>query len=306
MGKEISYLRNFCGTIFWYIKECYDKKVQEYLNEGNEITEEYKQALLSKIIEVHLEEVTNSRTVFKEYIDDGFLEENRAVVLEGIDYIFNKHIVSDEQKSRLFSIVKIDIQKLETDNLYSKYSGILMAGYGDSEIYPSICNVKLFGKLGKNLLHEEMKILKIEENGESIIYPVAQTDVINTFINGIDPTFEQMWKAKLEEFSQSALNLVAKKNKKTIQDLYQKIKLELKEYLQENYRGPIFKIVASLPRTNLTEMAEALINITSLRRHVSTDSESVGGPTDVAIISKTDGFIWVKRKNHFNQKKYSA
>lgn len=73
------------------------------------------------------------------------------------------------------------------------------------------------------------------------------------------------------------------------------------DYLDTNYRGPIFNIVSSLPRTNLSEIAEALINITSLRRHVSTDSETVGGPTDVAIIAKADGFTWVKRKKYFEK-----
>jgi hypothetical protein len=31
-------------------------------------------------------------------------------------------------------------------------------------------------------------------------------------------------------------------------------------------------------------------------------SETVGGPVDVAIISKYDGFIWIKRKHYFDKK----
>jgi len=27
--------------------------------------------------------------------------------------------------------------------------------------------------------------------------------------------------------------------------------------------------------------------------------ETVGGPIDVAVISKVDGFIWIKRKHYF-------
>lgn len=41
------------------------------------------------------------------------------------------------------------------------------------------------------------------------------------------------------------------------------------------------------------------MNITSLKRKVSTDQDTVGGPTDVAIISKVDGFVWIKRKHYF-------
>ena len=30
------------------------------------------------------------------------------------------------------------------------------------------------------------------------------------------------------------------------------------------------------------------------------DAETVGGPIDVAVISKGDGFIWIKRKHYFS------
>ncbi len=49
-------------------------------------------------------------------------------------------------------------------------------------------------------------------------------------------------------------------------------------------------------------MAEALVNITSLKRRVSVEAETVGGPIDVAVISKGDGFIWIKRKHYFDAK----
>ena len=58
-------------------------------------------------------------------------------------------------------------------------------------------------------------------------------------------------------------------------------------------------MVSSLPKPELATMAETLVNLTSFKRRVSTDAETVGGPTDVALISKSDGFIWIKRKHYF-------
>ena len=46
-------------------------------------------------------------------------------------------------------------------------------------------------------------------------------------------------------------------------------------------------------------MAEALVNLTSLKRRVTPEDETVGGPVDVAVISKGDGLIWIKRKHYF-------
>ena len=54
-----------------------------------------------------------------------------------------------------------------------------------------------------------------------------------------------------------------------------------------------------LPKDELASMAESLVSITSFKRKVGKGSETVGGPIDVAIISKGNGFIWVKRKHYF-------
>lgn len=49
----------------------------------------------------------------------------------------------------------------------------------------------------------------------------------------------------------------------------------------------------------MAELAESLINIQVLKYKVSPELETVGGPIDVAIISKHDGFVWRKRKLYF-------
>jgi hypothetical protein len=49
----------------------------------------------------------------------------------------------------------------------------------------------------------------------------------------------------------------------------------------------------------LESLAEELINITSVKRKFSSGTESVGGPIDVAIISRIDGFVWIGRKHYF-------
>lgn len=69
---------------------------------------------------------------------------------------------------------------------------------------------------------------------------------------------------------------------------------------QEHSIRPLMQVVASMPKEELAVLAEALINLTALKRKASRDQETVGGPTDVAVISKGDGFIWIKRKHYFD------
>lgn len=54
-----------------------------------------------------------------------------------------------------------------------------------------------------------------------------------------------------------------------------------------------------MPKPEMANMAEALVNLTSIKRRVSKGMETVGGPIDVAVISRTEGFVWVKRKHYF-------
>ena len=50
----------------------------------------------------------------------------------------------------------------------------------------------------------------------------------------------------------------------------------------------------------MANVAESLVALTSLVNRMSPREESVGGPVDVAVISKGDGFIWIKRKHYFS------
>ena len=59
--------------------------------------------------------------------------------------------------------------------------------------------------------------------------------------------------------------------------------------------------ISILQKEDLAEVAENLIYLTSLIRRITPDKESVGGPIDVALVSKGDGFIWMKRKHYFDE-----
>jgi hypothetical protein len=62
---------------------------------------------------------------------------------------------------------------------------------------------------------------------------------------------------------------------------------------------PVIKSLTTLPKEELAALAESLVCLTYLRKRVTDDPETVGGAIDVAVISKGDGFIWMKRKHYF-------
>lgn len=78
----------------------------------------------------------------------------------------------------------------------------------------------------------------------------------------------------------------------------EKLRVAAEAEVQEKYAQPLLAAVAALPRHALAAMAEALVNLTAFRARMSvTEKEYVGGPIDVAVLSKGEGFVWVKRKD---------
>ena len=86
---------------------------------------------------------------------------------------------------------------------------------------------------------------------------------------------------------------------------YDGVMKNFKEYvdnLQNLFKIPVFQSVNVLPKEELADMAESLINITSLKSKLDENLTSVGGDIDVAVISKGDGFIWRKHNPYFDIK----
>ena len=49
-------------------------------------------------------------------------------------------------------------------------------------------------------------------------------------------------------------------------------------------------------------LAESLIDLTGFQRILTFQQEGVGGPVDVAVITKNDGFSWLSRKSWYHHK----
>ena len=78
-------------------------------------------------------------------------------------------------------------------------------------------------------------------------------------------------------------------------------KKSIDDFITEEYIKKLVETVEYLEKEDLANVAESLIALTSLKRRITSSEESVGGPVDVAVISKSDGFIWMKRKHYFDK-----
>lgn len=193
------------------------------------------------------------------------------------------------------------------------YTGLVFTGFGEDEIYPQLIPVNISMVVADRLRYyiDEKGVASIDNDTESSIRPFAQTDVIHTLLSGVDPfldesyfsSFEALFKkynlAILAQIGTTNPTLSAQIAALDTHLVIDEIKLEMQEIRRRNYINPLMGAVKSLSKEDLAEMAESLIYLTYLKRRITFAEESVGGPVDVAVISKGDGFVWIKRKHYF-------
>lgn len=146
------------------------------------------------------------------------------------------------------------------------------------------------------------------------LIPFAQSKMVKAFMDGIDPVYEdqmdQLMLYTIKHYPEVILDNIKGLNKKQKEEIKRKVtkigidkfnenKIRQHRFKQENYSNPILQVVAFLPKNELAAMAEALVNLTCFKKKISMEDETVGGPIDVAVISKGDGLIWIKRKHYF-------
>ena len=192
------------------------------------------------------------------------------------------------------------------------YSGIVIFGYGSEDFYPGYSSIKAYGILNKQLLYSIDKKAKITNNIGSIIVPLAQRDVVDTFITGVNPDLEltlydsvSIAKNEIYEVLISGPEITdhsaAKLAIRSSLDSIERVMLDKIRERKSIISSDIINAVTTLQVIDLAQMAKSLVELTSFRRKVSSSIESVGGPVDVAVISKGDGFIWIERKHYFKR-----
>ena len=194
-------------------------------------------------------------------------------------------------------------------------AGLVFAGYGESDIFPSIYDCAV-GCVVDGLLEKVVKrTSKIDKFHPSDICPFAQTDVMKTMLDGVSPRMQSVYMKTLAltftKLKEEMSGLIQNDNP----DLAARIQgLDIspfgamffkisKSIQQKEYSDPFVESVAHLEKEDLADFAESLITLTSLKRKISYDQETVGGPVDVMVISKGDGVIWMKKKEYFDSNK---
>jgi len=221
------------------------------------------------------------------------------VYLNGLD---------DDVRNALAELAVREVFKRPGDLFGS--AGLVFAGFGDHDIFPHMIEYGSNGMLEGTQVIQESKRRAIDHTVPASLDAFAQTSMSDTFTTGFSAdVYNALMNVLTDKLRNFAGKLCDAVNTKPgdIPALDQLIK-EAKDGISDGWfesarrehAYPLRRVLGDLPVEEMAELAETLVNLQSLKEKVTKPSASVGGPVDVAIITKNEGLIWVKRKLFFD------
>ena len=267
---------------------------------------------LSEFIRIYGKEEMKCGKDFEGYGYEDFNQYAGEVVRETI-----KDLCSDDQCpdgfEEIFSqaLYHILVSKF---HVYMGTTELIFWGYGEDDFFPSCHSIKISAAFDGRIRWTDNSVFVVMNSSPAWIVPFAQTDVSNTVVRGVDQILREQFSKeagvvlvkfkidlanKLEEIGAPGelKDAIIALDMKPYEDLFTD---DMNKYIQENYIDKLMETVSFLMKEDLAEMAESLVKMTCLKRHFTTDEETVGGPVDVAVATRGDGFVWIKRKHYFD------
>ena len=234
----------------------------------------------------------------KRWPEDGFFHGGGGVDGEGVTMLreIANHIVEKDH-------FPLDV-----------FSGLVIAGFGEEEHFPVVQHIEIGGVYGGRLKVRRPTVDAVTEDRPSDVMAFAYKDMVERFLVGISGSlvgYLEDATAFIREMPLRALEAVPEldgKDRERAAEVVRRMAAdraaEFKRTVRLGFEQRWRKIVDAVEALTISEFAQVastLADLSSFEQQMSLDSETVGGPVDVAVISKGDGFIWIERKHYFRK-----
>jgi len=309
---QSKYFNDLVVSYFQLIVQEINEQAEAELKKGRLSVEQITE-LVSTVIEAHHKKWQDAPDLFTEcdVYKNKIIQDHGNSIEQAKKDVFQQLPVTNDSALLLIQICTLIFCKQMFSN---SSTGVVIAGFGENEIFPSAVEYQFEAVISGKLKHTQTQYAQASRENPAIIMPFAQQEMVNTFVEGIDPSYRGALHSYLNElilkYPENILSAIPELSAERKLELIEKLSLVAKdalidftqktnEYTSTHHVNPVLQAVYALPKDELASMAESLVNLTSFKRRVSLQAETVGGPIDVAVISKGDGFIWIKRKHYF-------
>lgn len=287
-----------CQTLITALINDWGTKIQSVINDGD-ATEK-----ISDIINEFKNTIAASAKIkdfdVKQHIDNTYRNYYNTEIIKAVPEIDSFKDAKEELWNGICDYFNLQLNREDSD-----VTGIFFAGYGKEDAYAKYIGIEVRTVVGGQLKFIQSRKYEAHNNNAKI-QPLAQDEIVYTFCKGISQDYidlipEQVSviiSKKIDSLSNNFTDAQKDEFKKQFASINAEIKGHINQTVRKDNIDPLIESVKLIALPEMAFLAENLVNMTSLKRTYCLDGQqqTVGGPTDVAVISKGDGFVWIKNK----------
>jgi hypothetical protein len=191
-------------------------------------------------------------------------------------------------------------------------TGLVFAGYGAADRYPSVVTYNVSAVVGGIVKRSEIDVETIDGEMRSAITLFADSEAIYAFLRGIELDLEMRLYGTMQAMNEGLVDQVLDAvgdldpaRREAIRGQFRSQHLPqylnrfysmLSDYQQKAYLDPVLHVLEIATRQDMAETAQDLVALNIFKKRIMARQPTVGGAIDVAVISREDGFQWWKKQ----------
>lgn len=187
-------------------------------------------------------------------------------------------------------------------------TGLVFCGFGSDDYFPHLSTYPCRGLVLGHLAVADPDVGRVNLRNHAWVQPFAMSSMMETFAFGLSEAMRGALRGELDGVLRDfADTLVQTCGGERPPDLDRSVKEAVETFDRKCFdmawkaNGvPLREVIAALSLGELAELGETLISLESIKERMTQPSESVGGPVDVAALTRHEGFVWIKRKHYFD------
>lgn len=300
-------IREVVLILIWDIKNTVDENIAIWINDPELLTKtlEEKSGIIAEKVKklvwdclnklLNVLQNHNSQLMGLENIEEN-IDNILSVINSQQDELDN--LFCSKGSSNLQTFIKVAILSLNKDLIFKSHinnSLLIFFGFWKTDFIPRVQAINLYQKLENSIIYSKAEDIVIDDG---FIEPYAQWEDVLTSILSIGDETVYKIKKNLEKSLQN-LDKNSILNKKQIDIVQQAVQETLKTVRVQSHLS-LIEAVRFLSKAELWKIAESLVGIGSMKKRMNMWYETIWGPIDVAIVTKSDWFIRIKRKYYFD------
>ena len=275
-AAEENYVASFVLSRLNLIREDIRNDIDAALEESKDLAEDPIGQIVQNVISRHLEESANSEAppLVPIRLARKVLRENRRGINEAIDGVLEPYGLSAGSRGMLWKILEHAFAKSIPEDSHAVCSGIVVAGFGQEDMRPSVQSFLVEGIIRGKLKYKSDPERSLSKNVRAGVVPFAQGEMVHRFMSGVDPLYRYTEETYLRGLCEDYAAKVVRRLRKYSKVQKERIRVQLVEYgnvlvqefvgrmnefAEEQFSAPTVTSVSRLSKNELAAMAEALV-----------------------------------------------